>query len=83
MPPVEIAGWSSAPLQSVSFAPYRPHVTLGRVREGHRLPPGAVESYQVPGERAAFLAEELVLYESVLTSDGPRYQPRLALPLQA
>lgn len=64
-------------------APYQPHVTLGRVREGHRLPPGAVESYEVPGERVSFLAEELVLYESVLTSDGPRYQPRLALPLQA
>ena len=64
-------------------APYQPHVTLGRVREGHRLPPGAVESYEVPGERVSFLAEELVLYESVLTSDGPRYQPRLALPLPA
>jgi len=64
-------------------APYRPHVTLGRVREGHRLPPGALESYQVAAERLSFLAEELVLYESVLTSDGPHYQPRLVLPLQA
>jgi len=25
----------------------------------------------------------LVLYESVLTSDGPRYQSRLVLPLEA
>jgi 2'-5' RNA ligase len=63
-------------------APYRPHVTLGRVREGHRLPPGALERYQTPGEGRSCLAEELVLYESVLTSDGPHYQPRLVLPLQ-
>jgi RNA 2',3'-cyclic 3'-phosphodiesterase len=63
-------------------APYRPHVTLGRVREGHRLPSGAIERYEIPDEGPSFLAEELVLYESVLTSDGPRYQPRLVLPLQ-
>lgn len=63
-------------------APYSPHVTLGRVREGHRLPPGAIDRYETPNEGTAFLAEELVLYESVLTSDGPRYQSRLVLPLE-
>jgi RNA 2',3'-cyclic 3'-phosphodiesterase len=64
-------------------APYRPHVTLGRVREGHRLPPGAIDRYALRNEGASFLAEELVLYESVLTSDGPRYQARLILPFEA
>jgi 2'-5' RNA ligase len=64
-------------------APYSPHVTLGRVREGHRLPPGAIDRYEMSNEGTAFLAEELVLYESVLTSDGPRYQSRLVLPLEA
>jgi 2'-5' RNA ligase len=58
-------------------------VTLGRVREGHRLPPGAVDAYPAPADTQSFLAEELVLYESVLTSDGPRYQAKLVLPLQS
>jgi 2'-5' RNA ligase len=64
-------------------APYRPHVTLGRVREGHRLPPGAIDRFELPEEGASFLAEELVLYESVLTADGPRYQAKLILPLES
>jgi 2'-5' RNA ligase len=59
--------------------PFRPHVTLGRVREGHRVPPNALEEYEV--ERLPLLAEELVLYESLLSSQGPRYEPRLTLPL--
>jgi RNA 2',3'-cyclic 3'-phosphodiesterase len=63
--------------------PFQPHVTLGRVREGHRLPPGALDAYPAPADTQSFLAEELVLYESVLTSDGPRYQPKLVLPLQS
>jgi hypothetical protein len=29
-----------------------------------------------------FVAEELVLYESVLTTSGPRYDPRLTLDLR-
>jgi 2'-5' RNA ligase len=59
--------------------PFRPHVTLGRVREGHRIPVNALEEYTV--ERLPLLCEELVLYESLLASQGPRYEPRLTLPL--
>lgn len=57
--------------------PFRPHVTLGRVREGQRLPAGAMqqlESLQVGGP---FLADRIVLYESRLTTDGPAYTARL------
>lgn len=61
--------------------PFRPHVTLARVREGHRLPPGALESLDGQYEPVSFLASELVLYESVMERGGPRYQPRLALDL--
>ncbi|HWB40701.1 MAG TPA: RNA 2',3'-cyclic phosphodiesterase [Gemmatimonadales bacterium] len=61
--------------------PFRPHVTLGRVREGQRLPAGALESLDGAYEPVAFLASELVLYESVLGRDGPRYEPRLTLEL--
>jgi 2'-5' RNA ligase len=61
--------------------PFRPHVTLGRVREGHRLPPGGLEEAGRSLAAAPFLGSRLVLYESVLTTQGPRYEPRLTLEL--
>lgn len=61
--------------------PFRPHVTLARVREGQRLPAGALEGLAAEYEPMAFLASELVLYESVLGRGGPRYEPRLTLEL--
>ena len=61
--------------------PFRPHVTLARVREGQRLPPDAIESLKGLYEQVPFLASELVLYESVLGREGPRYEPRLTLDL--
>ena len=64
-------------------APFQPHVTLGRMREGHRLPPRALEGADGATEKVAFLAEQVVLYESLLTANGPRYEPRLVLPLRA
>jgi 2'-5' RNA ligase len=62
-------------------APFRPHVTLGRVREGHRLPPGALASMDGTYERVPFLADQVVLYESLLSRDGPRYEARSTLSL--
>ena len=62
-------------------APFQPHVTLGRVREGQRLPPGGLEDYAEGLEQVPFVAQELVLYESVLTTSGPRYESRLTLDL--
>jgi RNA 2',3'-cyclic 3'-phosphodiesterase len=61
--------------------PFRPHVTLARVREGQRLPPGALESLAGAFEPAPFLASQLILYESVLRRGGPFYEPRLTLEL--
>jgi 2'-5' RNA ligase len=61
--------------------PFRPHVTLARVREGQRLPAGALEGLAEEYEPVTFLASELVLYESVLGRGGPRYEPRLTLEL--
>lgn len=63
--------------------PFRPHVTLGRVREGQRCPLRAVEAAGGEYGRVGFLATELVLYESVLTRARPRYEPRLTLELGA
>ncbi|MGN6391105.1 MAG: RNA 2',3'-cyclic phosphodiesterase [Gemmatimonadales bacterium] len=63
--------------------PFRPHVTLGRVREGHRLPSDGLDGFSGAYARAPFLASRLVLYESLLTTQGPRYESRLALELTA
>jgi 2'-5' RNA ligase len=60
-------------------APFQPHITLGRVREGQRLPPGGLDEHANGFERVPFVAQELVLYESVLTTGGPRYESRLTL----
>jgi 2'-5' RNA ligase len=62
-------------------APFQPHVTLGRLREGHRLPPGGIAGMEGSYERVAFVADHVVLYESLLSPDGPRYEPRLSLQL--
>jgi 2'-5' RNA ligase len=62
-------------------APFRPHVTLGRVREGHRFPPGGLDEYGAAYARAPFVGGQLVLYESVLTTQGPRYESRLTVDL--
>jgi RNA 2',3'-cyclic 3'-phosphodiesterase len=62
-------------------APFQPHVTLGRVREGQRLPPGGLDDHAEGFEKVPFVAQELVLYESLLTTTGPRYESRLTLEL--
>ncbi len=62
-------------------APFQPHVTLGRVREGQRIPTRGLDSYSGRFEPVPFVAQELVLYESVLTTGGPRYESRLTLDL--
>ena len=60
-------------------APFQPHITLGRLREGQRLPPGGLDDHAEGFEQVTFVAQQLVLYESVLTTGGPRYESRLTL----
>lgn len=62
--------------------PFRPHVTLGRVREGHRLPPAAMDYLRaaIP-TTPPVLADRVVLYESEPGPGGARYINRLELPL--
>jgi 2'-5' RNA ligase len=64
-------------------APFQPHVTLGRVREGQRCPPRALAEFGDSYEQLPFLATEVVLFESVLTTKGPQYQARLTIELAA
>jgi RNA 2',3'-cyclic 3'-phosphodiesterase len=64
-------------------APFRPHITLGRVREGQRFPRGGLDEFQGSYKHAEVIIDRLVLYESVLTRQGPRYDARLTLELPA
>lgn len=64
-------------------APYHPHLTLGRVREGHRLPEGALEQLQAGYQSRSFLVEQVVLYESIAGRGAPTYTPRVSLELAA
>ncbi len=64
--------------------PFRPHVTLARVRENvdrdtARAVAAVVERARPPALR--YQAHELVLFESVLSPKGPRYTRRAARPL--
>jgi RNA 2',3'-cyclic 3'-phosphodiesterase len=60
--------------------PYRPHITLGRVRDGERLPPDAWSD--LPARYGIrFLAEELVLFQSQPGRDGSVYSARRTIPL--
>lgn len=61
--------------------PFHPHITLGRVREGQRLPDGAMERVESWKGGAPFLADRVVLFESRQTPAGPLYNPRLAQSL--
>ena len=63
--------------------PFHPHVTLGRVREGQRCPSRAFAEFAGAYERLAFLVNEVVLFESILTAKGPRYEARLTVELAA
>jgi len=71
--------------ESIGFQPegipFQPHVTLGRLRDGQRIPRGAVESCGVAPAGDSFTAREVMLFESTLTPAGPRYVPRLSLEL--
>jgi RNA 2',3'-cyclic 3'-phosphodiesterase len=61
--------------------PFSPHVTLGRLREGQRYPPGALEDHDGSFERVSFIGDQVILYQSILTPRGPQYEPRLTLDL--
>lgn len=57
--------------------PFQPHLTLGRVREGHRLPPGAMDYLESLPHGVPFQADRIVLFESRLSRAGPTYSARL------
>ncbi len=57
---------------------FRAHVTLGRFRTSHRVPPEFVDHSRDLGR---FTAERLVLYRSILTPEGAIHEPEAELSL--
>ena len=55
---------------------FHPHVTLGRVREGHRLPDGWRSELERIPTGTPFVADRVVLFESELGNGGPSYRAR-------
>ena len=60
--------------------PFRPHITLGRVREEDTLPARAIESLDDAPE-IPFLAEQLVLFRSQPGPGGSVYRELYTFPL--
>jgi len=58
----------------VEGRPFRPHVTLGRVKEGRWLPGDVAEELQEAHPAATHLADRVVLFESQPAAGGPRYR---------
>lgn len=69
---------SAAGLYEPEKRPFWPHVTLARIKRGHRLstPP---EGASLAG---AFRADRVVLYRSRLRPDGAVYEPERAFTLK-
>lgn len=61
--------------------PHRPHVTLGRVRRGERLPATAAAVLEAERPAGNFTAERLVLYRSHPGAGGSRFESFLTFPL--
>ncbi len=61
--------------------PFHPHLTLGRLREGQKYPPRALDDVGGWYEQLSFTGDQVILYESILTPHGPRYEPQLTLDL--
>jgi len=53
---------------------YRPHVTLGRVKRDANLPMDALAELDRDTTKAGGLADQVLLYQSTLSSGGARYR---------
>ncbi len=61
--------------------PFRPHVTLGRVRKHGKLPATAPAQLEAMGMDLAFEARQLVLFESRLSRAGAEHSARRTVDL--
>lgn len=65
----------------VEGRPFRAHVTLGRIRDGARLPVAAAARLEGRYLLESFTAERVVLYRSDPGAGGSRYDPLATFPL--
>ena len=66
----------------VEGRPFRPHVTLGRVRQGRRLPEAAIQAIEEADLPAvSFVSDRVILYQSLPGPGGSRYEERATFPL--
>lgn len=65
----------------VEGRPFRAHVTLGRIRDGSRLPVAAAAQLEGRHLLESLLAERVVLYQSAPGPGGSRYDPLATFPL--
>ena len=67
---------------AAGFAPetrtFRPHLTLGRVRNGRRPAPVGIEAC----DPSPFAVDSVVLFRSEIGRGGARYHPAVRIPLQ-
>ena len=67
----------------VEGAPFRPHLTIGRVKAGGKLSPPALKRLREVTLEEHFLVEQVVLFESETSPGGSIYHARVTLPLEA
>ena len=60
--------------------PFKPHLTLGRVREGKKPP--VLRGIEFPPTEVKSISE-IILFKSVLSSEGPKYETLHSFPLSA
>jgi 2'-5' RNA ligase len=65
----------------VEGRPFRPHVTLGRIKEGTWLPVGAAAELEEARPAATSLADRAVLFESRLGPGGALHRAVREVPL--
>ena len=68
---------------AVDGRPFRPHVTLGRVRDGHQLSSEAVAAWDAELLHEAFMVDQVVLYQSHLRAEGSRYDSLARFPMMS
>ncbi len=63
---------------------FSPHITLGRIRKGRKLPPPVLQYFQKNSitPYGSSLFDQIILFKSDLTPEGPHYTELLTIRLK-